>query len=174
MDSRRETVKSCGVCEFASCDTITPLFAPCSASVAANIFFLPCYLPAQFPSRRRDNQCDSIVKFCAFLSRGVFNFLTHPSRVFISSTRASSQFRGTAGISPARWNINTLVQLYSNYNNLKLYFYYCHFIIGTKLHCTTLLKRNVIRLETKLRPDSRFNFTRHDYSAGISKYQPET
>lgn len=38
VDSRRETVKSCGACEFTSCDTITPLFAPCSAFVAPNIF----------------------------------------------------------------------------------------------------------------------------------------
>jgi len=52
--------------------------------------------------------------------------------------------------------------------------YYCLFIISIEPHCTALWKRDVIRFETMPRLDSRFNFTRHDYSAGISKYQPET
>lgn len=46
VDSSRETVKSCGVCEFASCDTITPLFMVCSASIVSNIFPLFSHLPS--------------------------------------------------------------------------------------------------------------------------------
>lgn len=134
VDSRRETVKSCGVCEFASCDTT--LFAPCSASVAANIFFSRAIFQRNFPhvSARQ-----SIRVHCQVLrfSHGVFNFLTHPS---LSAYLYHRPHRREHRLNFARWLKShlrgILIHLY-NYaytiqiNNIKLY--YCHFIISTKL-----------------------------------------
>lgn len=167
MDSRRETVKSCGVCEFASCDTITLLFAPCcSASVAANIFS-----PALSFRRTYPHVGMTINTFPLpsppLLSRGLQFFnASFAFHVFISSaasTRALSRFRETESHLREKndfcGNTDTFTQLYSNWQNKIIFLLYCHFITSNELHCTTLLKRDVIRLETKPRPDSRFNFT---------------